>query len=83
MTLTRLKHTKDVGDLEKECLLWLFNRMLANYFLEHWSVGTVVYKSNDKSDVSSYGGITVCSVIAKLSAIDLEQRIASWAEELL
>lgn len=26
-----------------ECLLWLFNRMLAVYFLEHLSAGTVVY----------------------------------------
>ena len=55
--------------------------MLANYFLQHLSVGTVVYQSSDKSDVSNYRGITVCSVIAKLFAMLLEERIASWAEE--
>jgi len=76
MTLTRLKHTKDGGDLEKQCLLWLFNRMLANYFLEHLSAGTVVYKSNDESDVCNYS-----SGIAELFAMLLEQKTASWAEE--
>ena len=81
MTLTRLKHTNDGGDLEKECLLWLFNRMLANYFLENLSVGAGVYKSSDKSNVSNYRGITVCSVTAKLFAMLLEQKTASWAEE--
>ena len=71
------------ADLVKECLLWLFNRMLANYFPEHLSVSliTAVYRSGDKSDMSNYRGITVCSVIAKLFAMLLEERIASWAEE--
>ena len=40
-----------------------------------------MYKSGDKSDMSNYRGITVGSVIAKLSAMTLEQRIALWAEE--
>ena len=34
-----------------------------------------------KSDMSNYRGITVGSVIAKLFALILEQRIAAWAEE--
>ena len=59
--------------------------MLAGLFPERVSVGlvTTVYKSDDKSDISNYRGITVGSVIAKLFAMILEllQRIASWAEE--
>ena len=35
----------------------------------------------DKSDMSNYRGITVGPVIAKLFAMILEQRIASWAED--
>ena len=74
---------KDGGDLVQQCLLWLFNCMLASHFPECLSVGliTAVYKSGDKSDMSNYRGITVGSVIAKLFAMILEQRIASWAEE--
>ena len=37
--------------------------------------------SGDKSDMSNYRGIIVGSVIAKLFAMILEQRIASWAKE--
>ena len=57
--------------------------MLAGHFPERLSVGliTAVYKSGNKSDMSNYRGITVGSVIAKLFAMILEQRIASWAEE--
>ena len=74
---------KDCGDLVQECLLWLFNCMLASHFPERLSVGliTAVYKSGDKTDMSNYRGITVGSVIAKLFAMILEQRIATWAEE--
>ncbi len=74
---------KDGGELVKQSLLWLFNCMLAGHFPERLSVGliTAVYKSGDKSDMSNYRGITVGSVIAKLFAMILEQRIASWAEE--
>ena len=70
---------KDGGHLaiENKCLLWLFHRMLTNSFPEHLSVGTVVYKFGNKSDVSNYRGITVCSVIAKLFAMILQQRLAS------
>ena len=73
---------KDGGDLLKESLLWLFNCILASHFPEGLSVGviTAVYKSGDKNDMSNYRGITVGSVIAKLFAMILEQRIASWAE---
>ena len=42
---------------------------------------TAVHKSGDKSDMSNYRSITVGSVIAKLFAMILEQRIASWAED--
>ena len=65
------------------CLLWLFNCMLASHFPERLSVGliTAVYKSGDKSDMSNYRGITVGSVVAKLFAMILEQRIATWAED--
>ena len=74
---------KDGGELVKQSLLWLFNCMLAGHFPERLSVGliTAVYKSGDKSDMSNYQGITVGSVIAKLFAMILEQRIASWAED--
>ena len=74
---------EDGGDLMQQCLLWLFNCMLASHFPERLSVGliTAVYKSGDKSDMSNYRGITVGSVIAKLFAMMLEQRIASRAEE--
>ena len=74
---------KDGGELVKQSLLWLFNCMLAGHFPERLSVGliTAVYKSGDKSDMSNYRGITVGSVIAKLFAMILEQRIASWAED--
>ena len=59
------------------------NACFASHFPERLSVGliTAVYKSGDKSDMSNYRGITVGSVIAKLFAMILEQRIASWAEE--
>ena len=74
---------KDGGELMKQSLLWLFNCMLAGLFLECLSVGliTAVHKSSDKSDMSNYRGITAGSVIAKLFAMILEQRIASWAED--
>ena len=67
----------------QQCLLWLFNCMLASHFPECLSVGliTAVYKSGDKFDMGNYRGITVGSVVAKLFAMILEQRIASWAEE--
>ena len=56
---------KDGGDLLETCLLWLFNCMLASHFPKRLSVGliTAVYKSDDKSDMSNYRGITVGSVI--------------------
>ena len=46
---------KERGDLVKECLLWLFNCMLASRFPEHLSVGliTAIYNSGDKSDMSN------------------------------
>ncbi len=67
----------------QQCLLWLFNCMLASHFPERLSVGliTAVYKSGDKFDMGNYRGITVGSVVAQLFAMILEQRIASWAEE--
>jgi len=70
---------KDGGDLVQQCLLWLFNCMLASHFPERLSVGliTAVYKSGDKSDMGNYRGITVGSVVAKLFAMILEQRVAS------
>ena len=73
----------DEGDLIQQCLLWLFNCMLASHFPERLSVEliTAIYKSGDESVMSSYRGITVGSVIAELFAMILEQRIASWAEE--
>ncbi len=46
---------KDGGDLVKECLLWLFNCILASHFLERLSFGlsTAVYKSGNKFDMSN------------------------------
>ena len=87
---------KDGSSVLKECLLWLFNCILASPFPERLSVGliTAVYKSGGKNNTSNYRGITVGSVIAKLFAANcsndsmlehtlniLEQRIASWAEK--
>ncbi len=74
---------KDGGDLVQQCLLWLFNCMLASQFPDCLSVGliTAVYKSADKFDTGNYRGITVGSVVAKLFAMILQQSIASWAEE--
>ena len=71
------------GDLVQQCLLWLFNCMISSHFPEYLYVEliTAVYKSGDKFDMGNYRGITVGSVIAKLFAMVLEQRIASWAEE--
>jgi len=47
---------KDGGDLVQQCLLWLFNCMLASHFPERLSVGliTAVYKSGDKFDMGNY-----------------------------
>ena len=67
----------------KQSLLWLFNCMIVGHFPERLSVGliTAVYKSGDKFDMSNYRGIIVGSVIAKLFAMILEQRMVSWAED--
>ena len=74
---------KDGGGLVKQS--FRVNCMLAGHFPERLSVGliTVVYKYGNKSDMSNYRGITVSSVVAKLFAMILEQRIASWAEKQL
>ncbi len=74
---------KDGCGLVQQCLLWLFNCTLASHFPQRLSVGLIaaVYKSGDKFDMCNYRGITVGSVVAKLLAMTLEQRIASWAEE--
>ena len=78
---------KDGGVLVKQCLLWLCNCMLAlqgaSHLPERLSVGliTAVYQVWGRSDVSNYGGITSGSVVPKLFANILEQRIATWAEE--
>ena len=74
---------KDGGDVLQSCILCLFNCMLASHFPERLSVGliTAVHKAGDKSDMSNYRGISVNSVIAKLFAMILEQRIAKWADE--
>ena len=74
---------KDGGELLQSCILCLFNCMLASHFPERLSVGliTAVHKTGDKSDMSNYRGITVNSVVSKLFAMILEQRIAKWADE--
>ncbi len=74
---------KDGDHLMQQSLLWLFNCMLAGHFPERLSVGliTAVYKSGNKFHMSNYRGITIGSVIAKLLAMILEQRLASWAEK--
>ncbi len=73
---------KDGGCLVQQCLLWLFNCMLASHLRECLSVGliTAVYNSGQKCDMGNYRGITVGSVVAKLFAIILELKIASWVE---
>ena len=71
---------KDGRELVDQSLLWLFNcySMLPGHFPDCLSVEliTAVYRSSDKSNMSNYRGITVESVIAKLFAMILEQRIA-------
>jgi len=51
----------DGGDLLRDCLLQLFNRMLATTFSECLSVGmiTAVSSSGEKSDMSNQRGITL------------------------
>ena len=73
---------KDDGDVLHNCLLVIFNLMLANHFPKQLVVGliTAVYKSGDKGDMSNDRGITVGSVIAKLFTMILDHRIAVWAE---
>ena len=74
---------KDGGELMHSCLLELFNRMLSSHFPECMSVGviTAVYKAGDKQDMGNYRGITVGPVFAKLFAMIIERRLATWAEE--
>ena len=74
---------KDGSDVLHNCLLVIFNLMLANHFRKQLSVDviTAVYKFGDRGDMSSYRGITVGSVIAKLFAMILDHRIAVWAED--
>ncbi len=57
--------------------------MLVTSFPECLSVGviTAVCKSGEKSDMSNYRGITVGPVFAKMFAMIIERRLASWAEE--
>ena len=78
----RSEMIKDGGDVLHNCLLVIFNLMLANHFSKQLSVGliTAVYKSGNKGDMSKYQGITVGSVIAELFAMLLDHRIAIWAE---
>ena len=58
----------DGGDMLHECLLQLFNRMLATFFPECLSIGviTAVFRSGGKSDMSNYRGITVGPVLSCL-----------------
>ena len=72
---------KDGGGLVKQS--FKVNCMLAGHLHERLSVGliTVVCRSGNKSDMSNYSGITLSSVVAKLFAMILEQRIESWAEK--
>ena len=74
---------KDGGELLHTCLLELFNRMLMSHFPECLSVGviTAVFKAGDKKDMGNYRGITVGPVFAKLFAMIIESRLASWAED--
>ena len=74
---------KNGGDLVQQCLPWLFNCTLASQFPQCLLVGliTAIFKSGDKFDMGHYRGITLGLVFAKLSAMVLEQRITSWAEE--
>ena len=69
----------------QQCLLWTFNCLLASQLSDCLSaeLSTAVCKSGDKLDMGNYNyrGITVVSVVAKLFALILEQKIASWAEE--
>ncbi len=57
--------------------------MPATSFPECLSVGviTAVFKFGEKPDMSNYRGITVGPVFAELSAMIIERRLASWAEE--
>ncbi len=71
------------SDLLHDCLLQLFNRMLATSFPDFLSVGiiTAVSKSGQKSDMSNHRSFTVGPVFAQLFAMVIGCRLASWAEE--
>ena len=60
--------TKDGGNLLKECLLWLLNRILGSHLPGCLSVGhvTAVYKSGDKNSMSNYRGIFDRNFLASL-----------------
>ena len=74
---------RDGGDFLHSCLLALLNRMLSTHFTEclYVCVSTAVFKAGDKQDMGSYRGITVGPVFAKLFAMIIERRLASWAEK--
>ena len=60
----------------------MFNKMLNEGYCDTLSVGVVhaLYKGRDCHDFDSYRGITVAPVIAKVSAMILEDRLRRWAE---
>ncbi len=63
-------------------LLRTFNQLLDNTFPVELSVGVIhpIFKSGDPTDPGNYRGITVGPVLAKMFAMILDQRIATWTE---
>ena len=64
-------------------LLRLFNVMfLKGYFTECWSEGLILplHKKGYVDSVENYRGITLLSVISKLSTTILNNRLSHWAE---
>ena len=74
---------QDGSDLLHQCLLDMFNSMLAGVFPEQLSVGltTAVFKAGDKLDPNNYRGIVVTPVLAKLFAMMLNARIVAFTEK--
>ncbi len=73
----------DAYDTLAPHLLRIFNQFLDNNFPAELSVGVIhpIFKAGDHDDPGNYRGITVGPVLAKLFAMILDQRLATWTEK--
>ena len=72
----------DAEDVLMQPLTIAFNQMLDKGVPEQWCTGVIhpIFKSGDANDPNNYRGITVTTILAKLFAMVLENRISDWAE---